>query len=304
MYQYKRMIVGVNLNESDGSLVREAERISGIAGTDKIAYIHILEIQEIPEKIKKQYPQLISPLHELTEDKIKKAVLENSKKTDGFECIVKEGRPVKALLEQVQNQDADILVIGRNQSSKRSNRKTAENLARKAPCSVYIIPAESKYQELKKIMVASDGSGHSRNALEEAVEIASRSGIKSIYCLNVYHVPMGYHSTGKSYEEFSEIMLHNAEAEFQEMMQGMDTKGVAVNPVYELNDHVEKGILAVIEKENPDMLIVGARGRSTGASVLLGSVTEHLIGNIQIPLLAVKNKSAGIAFFDALLNVL
>ena len=304
MYPYRRMIVGVNLNENDAALIREAGMLSGITESEKILYIHVLEGQEIPDKIKNQYPQLISPFRELAEEKIKKAVIENSEKKSDYECRIKEGRPVKALLEEIRSYDADIVVIGRNYSSKRSNKKIAENIARKAPCSVYVVPSEYASKEIKHIMVASDGSAHSKSALEEAVKLASALKLKSVSCLNVYHVPMGFHSTGKSYEEFAEIMHENAKIEFQEMIQDFSSSGIEIRPVYVLNDHIEKGILDSIEKEKADMLIVGARGRSTGSSVLLGSVTEHLIGQVKIPLLAVKNKSAGIDFFDALLNVL
>jgi len=304
MYRYRRMIVGMNLNEKDPVLVREAARLAELGGSEKIVYLHVLSAQEIPEKISKEYPQLLSPFHELAEERIKKTVLENSSESDIFECRIREGLPIKVILEEVKALDADIVLLGRNYSHKRSNKKLTENIARKAPCSVFIVPSESHYRKIKNIMVASDGSSHSKSALEEAILLAKSLRLESVSCLTVYHVPMGYHSTGKSYEEFAEIMLANAKLEFKELTEGLDVGGIDIKPVFELDEHVEKGILSAVNRESVDILIVGARGRSTGASILLGSVTEHLIGNINIPLLAVKNKSAGVDFFEAMLDVL
>ena len=304
MYQYRRMIAAVNLNENDAVLVHEAAAFAELAGTEKISYVHVLELQEIPAKIKKEYPQLVSPFREMAEEKIKKTVVEYSGRKSGFDCLIKEGRVIKVLLEEVKSQDADIVVIGRNYSNKRSHKKRAENIARKAPCSVYIVPAGSRKEKIKKILVASDGSNHAKLALEEALQLAKKLSLKEVHCVHVYHVPMGFHSTGKSYEEFADIMLNNAKADHAELLEGINSDGIKIIPDFQLNDSIESGILKAVEIGNADLLVVGARGRSTGASVLLGSVTEHLIGNVNIPLLAVKNKAAGVAFFDALLNVL
>ncbi|MBT8371187.1 MAG: universal stress protein [Deltaproteobacteria bacterium] len=52
---------------------------------------------------------------------------------------------------------------------------------------------------------------------------------------------------------------------------------------------------------NASLLVVGARGRSGDISaILLGSITEGLIRNLNRPLLAVKNKGEGLNILDAL----
>jgi len=48
---------------------------------------------------------------------------------------------------------------------------------------------------------------------------------------------------------------------------------------------------------------MGARGRKAGAGVLLGSTTEHLIKTTTVPLLAVKEKGAGMGLLDAILKL-
>jgi nucleotide-binding universal stress UspA family protein len=49
------------------------------------------------------------------------------------------------------------------------------------------------------------------------------------------------------------------------------------------------------------LIVIGAKGRSLSALVLLGSVTEKLIETTPAPVLAVKKKGAGMGFLEALL---
>lgn len=49
------------------------------------------------------------------------------------------------------------------------------------------------------------------------------------------------------------------------------------------------------------MIVIGAKGRSLAASVLLGSVNEKLIETTHVPILAVKKKGSGMGFLEALL---
>jgi nucleotide-binding universal stress UspA family protein len=52
-----------------------------------------------------------------------------------------------------------------------------------------------------------------------------------------------------------------------------------------------------------DLVVTGARGRRLGAGVLLGSVTEPLVADTDIPILAAKKKGEGMSFLEALLEM-
>jgi len=129
-------------------------------------------------------------------------------------------------------------------------------------------------------------------------------GIKEIRCLNVYDVPSGYYKTGKSYEQFAEIMKGHAEKKYQEFISSIDLKGLKAVPNFKIEKKNYRGIWeAVLEEKEVHLLIMGARGRKAGAGVLLGSVTEHLIRTTKVPLLAVKKKGTGLSLLDALFRL-
>ena len=62
-------------------------------------------------------------------------------------------------------------------------------------------------------------------------------------------------------------------------------------------------IYADIKEHERYLVVIGARGRSAAAGVLLGSVAEHLIHTTTLPLLAVKKKGTGRSILDALLKL-
>ena len=145
---------------------------------------------------------------------------------------------------------------------------------------------------------------NSIDAVETAISIASASsGIKEIHCLHVYNVPIGFYKTGKSYEEFAEIMKGHAEKNYREFMKKIDLKGLSANPILRLEKKEYKGIYEVVKEYQISLLVVGARGRKAGAGVLLGSVTEHLINTTTVPLIAVKKKGTGLGLLEALLKL-
>jgi nucleotide-binding universal stress UspA family protein len=136
-----------------------------------------------------------------------------------------------------------------------------------------------------------------------AVAFASASGMRELHCLHVYAVPAGYYKTGKSYEQFAEIMRGHAEKNYGEFIKKVDLKGITATPIFKLEKKEYKGIEEVIEEHDIDLIILGARGRKAGVGVLLGSVTEHLIRTTTIPLLAVKKKGTGMSLLEALLKL-
>ncbi|OGL41961.1 MAG: hypothetical protein A2161_00450 [Candidatus Schekmanbacteria bacterium RBG_13_48_7] len=98
-------------------------------------------------------------------------------------------------------------------------------------------------------------------------------------------------------------MKNNAVEQYQSFIGEIDTKDLTIESDIVVADEVDEAILDKVHSCKGDLIIVGARGRSATASLLLGSLTEKLIRKSHIPILAVKKKGAGMGFVDALLNM-
>jgi len=300
MYRYKRLLVGIHLDDQDKEVVRYAAMITNMAWSDKLYFLDVISDKHIDETIHKQYPQLP---HAMDEAALRTRLENVTQYFDGhaatkFVYEIAKGKELTEILDEIHKNDIDLLIVPRKDYIK-SDDILSKKCIQKAPCSVLIIP-EGTEAKITKILVAVDFSEHSADAMEVAIAFASASGMPEIYCLHVYDVPMGYYETGRSYEEFSQIMLHNVEKDYQKFMTQFDLKGISVTPLFLLDKHPDKAIQETIDKENFDLVILGAWGRTSGAAMVMGSVVEELIAITHVPLLAIKDKAEGLNILKAL----
>ncbi|MFC1863575.1 universal stress protein [Thermodesulfobacteriota bacterium] len=304
MYRYKRLLVGISLNEQDGTSIRYAAMISRLAKSEKIIFFHASSSPEIDEDICTIYPELQASCDGSTTQEIESLV---KKYYDGhpetkLDCEAVEGSPLVELLRRIKEEDIDLVVMRKRAGDKASGNLSTK-LARRSPCSILFVPEGAK-SWYTNILVPVDFSENSKDAMEVAVAFALANNIKEVHCLNIYNVPSGYYKTGKSFEQFAEIMKGHAEKKHREFIGNIDLKAVKAIPKFKLAGKDYRGIWEVILEEGEvQLLVMGARGRKAGAGVLLGSVTEHLIKTTTVPLLAVKEKGTGMGLLDALLNL-
>ena len=304
MYRYKRLLVGLSLANHDGSSIRYAAMISRMAESEKITFLHVASTSDIPEEVRAEYPDLIHSSDQSARQEMRKVVEEyfDGHPETQIAYEVAEGSPLIELLRRAKEDEID-LVIMRKRREPLASGTLFEKLARKTPCSVLFVP-EGSEAWYTNILVPVDFSENSSDAVDVAVAFALASkGIKEIHCLHVYNVPIGYYKTGKSYEEFAEIMKGHAEKNYREFIKNIDLKGLSATPIFKLEKKAGEGIQEVVKEREKCIVIIGARGRRAGAGILLGSVAEYLIKTTTAPLLAVKKKGTGLSILDALLKL-
>lgn len=302
MYRYKNLLIGMNLTDQDIPVVQYAGKISHMANSKNAHFLHVALNQDIPDNIKNEFPEIVKKIPASAKGKQEETVRAhfngNTETQTSLDII--EGKRLYAMLHAVRDKDIDLVIIGRK--GEKYTRNLSERLVRKAPCSVLIVPEKSE-TKISKILVATDFSEHSVNAMDVAVAFASAAGNAEIICLHIYDVPIGYYETGKSWHEFAEIMKQNAEKEYARFIEGVETKGVPVRPVFKQAKKPVDAIKEVVEEEKVDLVSIGSRGRSASAAILLGSITERLIWECKVPIIAVKNKGDGMHFIEALLHL-
>jgi len=304
MYRFRRLLVGISFAHQDGASLRYAALISRMAKSEKTIFLHVASTLDIPEDLLEEYPDLFEPVDKYAKREMEVLV---KKYFDGHPDTqitykLAEGSPLIEFLRLAKEAEIDLIVM-RKRRRPTASGTLFEKLARKAPCSVLFVPEGSKAW-FRNILVPVDFSENSMDAMEAAVAIASASTeIGEIYCLHVYNVPIGYSKTGKSYQEFAEIMRGHAERNYREFIEKIDLKGVSVAPLFRLAKKEYKGIEQAAKEHQSSLIVIGARGRKAGAGILLGSVTEHLIKTTATPLLAVKKKGVGMGLLDALLKL-
>lgn len=302
MYRYKKIMVGLNLDDHDENLIQYAGILSKMAKSEEIHFVYISDTFDIPDEIKKIYPQMAAPVETAIEKRMKQIVEQHFTGHEDSKLIFRplEGPQLGLLISYTKKHDVDLLIIGHQTGSGVSNNTLSEKLARKAFCSVMIVPRGLKAL-LGEILVAVDFSDHSLNALDVGSAFAKAAGLDHIHILNTYKVPTEHHRTGKTYEEFADIMLENAKSKLRASLSKVDLKSIGIKPYFKKSDDIVKGIQTFSVNMGAHLIVVGARGRTGDiAAILLGSITEGLIRKLDRPLLAVKEKGEGLNILEAI----
>ncbi|MCH7401900.1 universal stress protein [Belliella kenyensis] len=307
MYQIKKLIVCLDQSALDDTLVRFASFVAQVNQTKKIYFTNVIRNMNIPKEVLEEFPNLIQNMVDERKGKMKDLVAKHFGKQDGieFSFVVKEGQLSKKILKLAHEKSADMIMVGRKVQLPGTG-VLSQRLARRASCSLLIIP-EHAVPKIDKLLVPSDFSDYSKDAMEEAIMIAEKYGGKAkIYCQNVFSIPSGYHFTGKSYEEFASIMEMHAEINYKKFIRKIDVKGINIKPLYtkdEDDDPVED-ILSKASEINADGIIIGAKGRTAATALFIGSLAERLIQmNDSIPLLVTRPKGKNAGILDYILEI-
>jgi len=306
MYLIKKMIVCLDQTPLDQTLVQHAAFIARVNQTKKIYFVNVIKNLSIPKEVLKEFPNLVENMVSERQENMEAVVKEyfRDPKEISLNYIVKEGSLSKKILKLAEEKSADMILIGRKVNLPGTGVASLR-LARRASCSLLIVP-EGAPAKMKRLLVPSDFSEYSKDALEEAIMIAEKHGGLEIVCQNVFTVPSGYHFTGKSYEEFTQIMRMHAEINYKKFIRKIDTKGNKIIPVYTQDDDddpVQEIVNKAIEV-NADGIIIGAKGRTAATALFIGSMAERLIrSNDSLPLMVTRPKGKNAGILDYILEI-
>ena len=140
-----------------------------------------------------------------------------------------------------------------------------------------------------KILVATDGSKHSLNAVKYAAKLTKNMrSTDSITLISVHDDVAFRHASqfvGKN--EVEDYLRELSEKELKPARKALDTAEVKHNQAIVIG-HVSEEIVKFAAAGKFDLIVMGSKGRSGFADLLVGSVAQRVLATATQPVLLVK----------------
>ncbi len=200
------------------------------------------------------------------------------------------GKPFVEIIRRAREQAADLIVVGAHGEHFLKDLfvgTTAEKIARKGDRPVLVVKQapQSPYQ---RVLVAVDFSESSRHALEFALQLAPAAEFHVLYAYEGFEgrLVVG----GASESEIARYRRHLAKEAKQEMIVFLHDSGCTGKAVHHLLRHGRAPyiITKVAKRLHADLVAVGTTGRTGLPYILLGSVAEHVLREVNCDVLVVR----------------
>jgi nucleotide-binding universal stress UspA family protein len=292
-------VVALDLTPMDKTILDYVSKMSEALSPKEVHFVHVLAEFDNYAYDNSEFRNLMNMLAaEKLAQVEKKVATYFSKSTISFFSHLEQGEPFEEIIRLSTEVNASGVIVGKKRSAMGSGI-ISERLSRNLPCDFLLIPASTTFR-LERIMVATDFSDHSSLAMVKAQDIKDSIPTATIYAHHSYAVPMGYSKSGKTFEQYANIVLATAEDAMKKWLKQFKH---ACTPVFSLvkSDDTSSRILASAVEKQVDMIVMGSKGQSRISLAFLGSYTLKLLKqNQKIPVLIVKKEGENMNLLDAL----
>lgn len=149
---------------------------------------------------------------------------------------------------------------------------------------------------MKHILVPVDFSKPSENALRVAAKLAKKNDTK-IHTLHVVELAESLFGSGQFNVDNEEIIffMDLAKRKFKEFLDKDFLEGIETDDIVEVGS-TTFAIEEVVKRNDIDLIVMGSSGVSGLEEVMIGSNTEKVVRNSEVPVLVVKNDIEKIDF--------
>ena len=283
MGRYKKILVAIDGSESSKHALRESFKLA----TDEKSWVTVVSV--IPRYEGDLGATWISNVREAMKKPCQIALseAENMAKKERvlIKTVCEEGEIYERIVDLADAENSDLIVMGRKGMSKLSKALIGSVTARVIGHSqkdVLVVP-EGASIGWKNIVFATDGSKYSEAATNKVIDFAKSYGseIKAVSVVDVTEefmarAPGAVEDLVKKAKEIVEDVRKKASSE------GINAEGIV------REGDAYKVIVNIAKKQEANAIMMGSHGRTGLRRLLMGSVTERVIGNAPCPVLIVK----------------
>jgi nucleotide-binding universal stress UspA family protein len=285
MGKYKKILVAVDGSESSKNAFIQACKVAHENGS------WLTVVTTIP-----LYQDQFEVLS--TKEKVTKALREEGEKiltaikqiADAEHAFIhkklEEGSPVDTIIDIAEEGNYDLIVMGRRGKSHLEKTLVGSVTARvigNSQRDVLVVPLDASLG-WDSILLATDGSKHSRIASEKSVDLAASYGAK-IRAVSVVDVTEEFYSEAP--DAVDELVI-KAKGYVNDVREKAESRNVTIETLVREGE-TYKIITDLARDSGAHIIIMGSHGRTGVRRLLMGSITEKVIGYAPCPVLVVKS---------------
>jgi nucleotide-binding universal stress UspA family protein len=202
-----------------------------------------------------------------------------------IKTVLEEGETHERVLDLAEAENCDLIIMGRRGLRRFERALVGSVTARVIGYShrdVLVVPRDTNVG-WGKVLVATDGSRHSAIAVDHAINFAKSYG-GELKILSVVDMPDELYGEAP---ELVEDLVTKAKGYVDTAAGQAGTAGVRAETfVREAESY--QAIIALATEEKVNTIVLGSHGRTGLRRLLMGSVTEKVIGHAPCPVLVVK----------------
>jgi nucleotide-binding universal stress UspA family protein len=219
------------------------------------------------------------------------------------DVVVRVGDPAREILDQVQMQNADLIVMrthGRAGLPRAVLGSVTERVVADSPVPVVVLrPGGRRVSALKTLLVPIDGSPGGAVALGRAVELAEASGATIRLLQVVVPIPSQAYSNwgmlgGGVYIDpaWDEEALASAQIYVQSLVRRLRERGLSADGDARIESSVPQTIVDFSESVGADLIVMSTDALTGAARAVLGSVADEVVREAGCPVLLVRRRDA------------
>ncbi|WP_081209363.1 universal stress protein [Salegentibacter sediminis] len=278
MAAIKNILVGLDLSNSDDTLIEYTAFISDLLGAEKIYFVHNIKKYEISELFKEELKDL--NLDKIIGDELDDKISNSFKSNTPWEVLTSEDPYTESLINYITHKySIDLAILGNKPSGKGSG-VVSSKLLRMLKCDLLSIPPTAK-PEINNIWVGTDFSRPSQEAFTRGIKLKDLTSAQ-INLVHIFNVPVQFTPYLIKEEVAPKIETHIREkaTKFLKKMNYEKESGFKIYPGRDAS--IGEKLLIEAKRDKADMIILSDKGSNAVSSLMVGSVTDEVF-NQELP---------------------
>lgn len=202
-----------------------------------------------------------------------------------IKTVCEEGEIYERIVDLANSENCDLIVMGRRGLRRLERALVGSVTARVIGYGhkdVLIVPKNTEVG-WQKILVATDGSKYSKAASEKAIDFAKSYG-GNLKVISVVDVPAEFYGEAPG---IVEDLIKKAKTYTEKVKKQAEKAGIKTE-TFVREGEAYHAVTDIAKEQNINTIVMGSHGRTGLKRLLMGSVTEKVIGYSPCPVLVVK----------------